>query len=215
MDEDLRELERAAQRGDPEARARLIAAWRRAGRLDEVRLMAAAHLGDPVARALLGSAAPLAVVEDVLPWLESVRERPWSPEITLLAAVVGARAALSAFERQYPEDRGPRRCVEAAEAAVACPCAEHAQQALTVGEWGERAWREGLRRRSPEAELSVSDATRAQRAAFFAAQAAGSSNMPDRARMLASVAATNAFGVVQLKVHDAARVAVVRWLLGV
>lgn len=209
VDEDLRELERAAQRDDPEARARLLAARRRAGRLDEDRLAFAARLGDPAARALLGAGAP-PEVDDVPAWLEAAREQPWALEVTLLAAVVGARAALAAFERQHPEDRGPRRCIEAAEALVACPCPAHAISAQAAGQWQERAHVERARRH--DARLPADHL--AEGAAFLAAQAAGLHDTPDRARMLATLAVGGALRAAPGPARTAMRAAVGRALLG-
>jgi hypothetical protein len=211
VDEDLRELEREAQRGDPEARLRLLAAWRRAGRVDEERLNFAARLGDPVARMLLGTDAP--AEEDLMGWLESVREHepPWAVEVALRAAVTGARASLPVFERERPEDRGARQCVEAAEAFVTCPCTEHAAKARSASGWQGRAASDRSRRAS---HLPESDASRAERAAVHAAQAAGFDQRDGRAFVTSVLAFQNASGAAPPQVHDAARAALARWLLG-
>lgn len=211
MDEDLRELERAAGRDEPEARVRLLAARRRAGRLDEERLDFAARLGDPVSRALLGPDAP--AEEDLMGWLESVRELepPWAIEAALRAAVTGARAALPVFERERPEDRGARQCVEAAEAFVTCPCAEHAAKALSASGWQGRAASDRSRRTS---HLPESDASRAERAAVHAAQAAGFDQRDGRAFVISVLAFQNASGAAPPEVRDACRAALARWLLG-
>ncbi len=57
-DERLRALEREAARGDEPARAALLVERVRLGRLPATRLAAAALLGEPAARAALGSRAP-------------------------------------------------------------------------------------------------------------------------------------------------------------
>lgn len=213
VDEDLRELERAAQRGDPDARARLLAAWRRAGRVDDERVAFAASLGDPAARALLGAAAP-PESESVPEWLESTRERPWALEVALLAGAVAARAALATFEGAHPEDRGPRRCVEVAEAFVACPCPAHAAPARAAGEWQERAHIERTRRSDGRLRNELRADHLAEGAALYAVLAVGLHDAPDRARLLVTLAVGGALAAARTPVRAALRRELSRALLG-
>lgn len=209
MDEDLRELERAAARGEPGARRALLVARRRGGLLDEERLAHAAALGDEDARALLGDAAP-PEAPDVMTWLEALRGAPWARDAALQAAVAGARVALQVFEREHPEDRGPRGCVEAAEALLACPCPEHAAVARRRGEWQERANVERARRTRGRWPV----ATVAERAVLYAALACGRYESSERALSIARLAVADATAAVRADVRAAVVRAVGPWLLG-
>lgn len=207
MDGDLRGLERAARRGDAGARLALLVARRRAGRLDEERLACAARLGDPDARALLASAAPDVVV-DALEWFETL-PAGWGLEAAQRAAVAGARAALESFEREYPDDRGPRGCVEAAEAVLGCPCAEHATAARRRGDGQHRANVDRGRRARPR----WTKATIAERAALYAARACSDVGDPGRARVTARLALLEAGAAAGQQVRRALVREVGGWLL--
>lgn len=168
MDEDLRELERAAARGEPGARRALLVARLRAGRLDDERVAYAAALGDDDARALLGESAPERL--GLLAWLEAVRHEPWGPSVGLAAAVAAARASLPTFADRHPEDRGPQRCIDAAQAVLDCPCDAHRHAAMALATSESRALLDRSRRAGgPRLPPEV----RAAQVALFAATAAG------------------------------------------
>jgi len=126
-DERLRELERAAARGEPASRARLLRERVRLGEGEPGRLrLAAALLGEPCD----GRPAP-PPEPSIFAWVRSLgqggsRAAAWgriAPEAGLRAAVAAARAALPVWEPAG--GGGPRRAIEAAEAWLCCPCAAH------------------------------------------------------------------------------------------
>jgi hypothetical protein len=214
VDEDLRALERADGAGGVEARARALAARRRAGRLDEARLAAAAALGDPAARAVVGGVVGGAMdgagPPDPIAWLEGLPEGTegtvWD-EAWLRAALAGAEHALAAAP---PSDAapGPRRCLEVADAFVACPCEAHAAAAGALA-LAQGRLNDHLRRRAREGHgartLAAADA------AYWIAHAASA---PVRAASLARFSLEKALTVGPAdRVREAVRDALVRWLL--
>lgn len=211
MDEDLRELERAAARGEPGARRALLVARRRGGLLDEERLAHAAALGDEDARALLGPDAP--DERGLVEWLYAVEAAPWGQVAGLVAAVAAARSVLPLFEARCPEDPGPRRCIEASERVLECPSDEHRAQARALAEALGRAWLDHSRRAPPRGPSP--DHVTAAQAALFTAGAAARPAQDTRLYSLATAQAiTEARKVARRAVEVAARTALCRWLLG-
>lgn len=210
MDEDLRDLERAAARGEPDARRALLVARRRAGRLDDERLAYAAALGDPDARSLLGESAPERL--GLVAWLEAVRHEPWGASAGLAAAVAVARAVLPVFEARRPEDAGPRRCVEAAERVLDRPSDEHRERARVLASAQARAWLDHSRR-APEG--GTPDHVRAARVAVITAGAAarGPDEAPELREIACAQAITEARKVARREAETAARSTLCRLLL--
>jgi hypothetical protein len=111
-DEQLRELARLAEAGDPNAGGRLIHGRVRAGALDWERVRLAAYLGDTSARVALSDDAP-ALVTDLGSWLGGLVA--WGREADLRAAIAAARLVVSEWEDYCSDDR-PRQALEAGEA---------------------------------------------------------------------------------------------------
>lgn len=107
-DEALRRLERAAQAGDAEAAVQLLRARIRAGALSTERVALAAHVGDPIARAVLGDAPELVrweLGETLTDWLEPLRQSgPGVWARTQIALLQNLRSTLrsSVFESAWP-----------------------------------------------------------------------------------------------------------------
>jgi hypothetical protein len=131
----FRSLQRQAAQGDLQAQGRLLLERVRAGDLDPDGLRLAAYLGDPGAREALGADAP-AAPPDLGDWAVGIAPSgagardPWTREALARVAAAAARAALPAWEEQHPNDRLPRRTVEAIEEWILCPCEDHAEAAL-------------------------------------------------------------------------------------
>jgi hypothetical protein len=117
-DEALRRLARAAAAGDLDARARLLVERGRSGTLRRERLILAAHLGDPAARAAAGATgAPLPVEARLAYALSHLDGSPtylrWALDCAARAAdtlpeelVEEARDALSVARRALEEPIG-------------------------------------------------------------------------------------------------------------
>lgn len=122
----LRELEREVQR-DPAREAELLAARVRAGALTRERLQVAAASGHGPARVALGW-APEETAPAVGAWLEAL-VRAGGREPLVRAALAAGGRALPVLEARLPDDPRARRCVEAAEHWLRCPCEPHEEAA--------------------------------------------------------------------------------------
>lgn len=112
-DQSLRELLRRWQAsGAPADAAAWLGARLRTGELPEARLLAAAALGSPGARRLLGPDAPRPVRE-LEPWFAAAREL--EPALGLRAAIAALRRGLTLFEARPErcERHGALRCQQA------------------------------------------------------------------------------------------------------
>lgn len=134
-DTHLRQLERAANQGDVEARARLLCERVRMGDLSEDRVRLAAYLGDPGARLHLGEQAPELPAIRARAGLE-LNQRRWvtglrayGKEWLVRAAAAVAVSRLEAWSRWDETDDRPRRALAAARAWIRCPCDAHARAA--------------------------------------------------------------------------------------
>lgn len=114
-DERLRETQRLAALGDPDAEARALLLRLRAGALDEDRLALLAHVGHTPACRALGLADP-AVPDDLEAWVRALAR--WGRPVEVAAAAAAARLVLPLYEAARPDDPRPRRAVEAAEGAL-------------------------------------------------------------------------------------------------
>jgi hypothetical protein len=125
-DETLRDLERAAKKGDPIARLRLLQERLRRGQVSWRQITIAAGLRDP--EALILNPAPLP-----LDWnnpsvasyaIEQVAresgERRWRRVVTDFACDVAERS-IWVYEARYPDDRSLRTVIEASRRAVRPP----------------------------------------------------------------------------------------------
>lgn len=122
IDELERRLDSAARLGDAEARARLLVARMRAGKVCVNRFKLAASLGDVDAFLLLdelGEPAP-----DLLDLGGDLSELSWSDEVRSRIVVAAVRAALPLYDF-VREDRSPRQSLAATVAWIQCPCEEH------------------------------------------------------------------------------------------
>jgi hypothetical protein len=149
----LRELERAAALGDDDAGARLLGERLRQGTLSEARVALAAYAGDPRAAMVVGDGAEPEL--DLATWLQGLWG--WGREVPVRAAIAAGRHGIEhlearvgwsatgcdgklalryvcASETPYPLDMVllDRRELEALEAWVCCPCADHARAAADL-----------------------------------------------------------------------------------
>lgn len=116
MDDRLRSLERAAERGGPAAGAALLSARLRAGLVSEERLRLAAYLGDAGAALLVGPPPP--------PGIFGLGSRvrglaPWGRPVWVRAGLALARCALEGTRAEEP------RVVRLTAEWSACPCEAH------------------------------------------------------------------------------------------
>lgn len=110
-----RTLEREAAQGDTVARAGLLRARLRAGRLCPERLRLAGYLGDPVAREALGADAPaLRPDQEVWEWTRGFAA--WGAEPALRGIVALARQALPHCEGRLLRPEVAHEAIHAAEA---------------------------------------------------------------------------------------------------
>jgi hypothetical protein len=188
----LRALSRAADQGDVEARARLLALRLRTGDLERAALEVAAYVGDPAARLVLGPEAPdlptvairsarAAPELNQRRWITGLRAygKPW----LVRAALAVAHDRAGAWAEWDAADERPRRALDSAAEWLACPCDEHvraadvahhaalgaAQALLATGD--PRLPREGFGREGLS-RLLCAAAGAAATAAFTAGQAA-------------------------------------------
>jgi hypothetical protein len=128
MDANIRALERAAQADDLEARAALLAARARAGRLDPDRLRLAAWLGDDAARLALGDGAPEAPRRRTKrdPWTRELAG--WGHEALVRAGLVVTADELRHWRRHHRDDLVVPGIVAAVEAWTREPSAEAVQR---------------------------------------------------------------------------------------
>lgn len=122
-DDRLRSSERAAQHGDPVARARHLGELVRSGQVDEGYLGLAAHVGD--AGACLIANASNAKPTSFRDWLVAIRA--WGQRPMAHAAVAVARAILPFYEQEWG-DESLRGIVAAAEAWLRSPSPETARR---------------------------------------------------------------------------------------
>lgn len=150
-DRELRQAEREAADGGPDAEARLLIARVRAGTLDPERLATAAAAGHLDSRRALGwSDAPpiLRRVDDLVAVLAP-------PDGDVRAAVHALAFAVRRLAPAEPDPISVDR-VDAARAWCECPCAAHAEEAYRLSQLPEFAL--GLRGFYVEAALRVSEA---------------------------------------------------------
>lgn len=131
MDERLRELQRLAAGGDPEARASFLAACVRSGELSEHRLRLAAALGDPVACALYGG-SPSEPLPDQRYWAEWIAPCGKEAAVRIATSVVRELIQDHWLALRPKKDRRALDALEAAEAWLEDPGKDTARRAMEV-----------------------------------------------------------------------------------
>jgi len=134
-DAEVRALERRwRETGAGDDEARWLAARVRTGELDGAWLEALAFFGHGPAVLAGGKAPDPWDLDDSNVW--GAKLRPLGVPVVIRAALAAARLGVEPWERAHPGQpgRGPRPMLEAVEAWLACPCAEHAAAAKRAGE---------------------------------------------------------------------------------
>jgi hypothetical protein len=128
----IRELERRAAEGDPDARARHLKARVRAGELTAAHVALAASLGHAAAREL--DPVPLEDWADGDACRDAIRAARDLLGETLPARVAAdwAERVLSIWEAKHPDADRPRKAIDAARAWATCPCDEHRKAAANA-----------------------------------------------------------------------------------
>lgn len=150
MDETIRDAERlASSSGDPSDEAQALVARQRAGQLEPARLKLAAFFEHPAARVALDLGPPDAWArKDPDAWVGALR--PAGQAWLVAVAHAATHVLLRRWTTWFPTRAQPTIALQAVEAWLACPCAEHLAP-VTVA--GAAARLEGERVRGAAADL--------------------------------------------------------------
>jgi len=141
MSESVDELEQQWKASGTDAdEASYLRACVRAGRLPQVMLQLAAHLGHPAARMVFGGSAPPESA-DLGKWVAGFDR--YGKEALVRAAIAAARYPLPLWELKRPNDRLPQSALDAAEGWVLNQDEAHVSAAEKAGESVANADRSG------------------------------------------------------------------------